>query len=94
MRTPSGCLTEGQPHWDRLGFVYQEQAICLYQAAAEGITILEYEGKQNHMAEAERRILTSARVVPGILVRGYPSALNRAGRIIGDRDPRGRPEVP
>ena len=78
-------LMEGQPYWDRLGFVYQEQAICLYQAAREGITILEGD-KDKHKAEAERRILTALELCLEYSIRAYPSALNRAGRIIGQRD--------
>jgi hypothetical protein len=80
-------LMEGQPYWDRLGFVYQEQAICLYQAAREGITILPGEDRDKHRSEAQRRILTALELCLEYSIRAYPSALNRAGRIIGESDP-------
>jgi hypothetical protein len=79
-------LTEGQPFWDRLGFVYQEQAICLFQAARADSTILEGEDKGKHRAEAERLILMALELCLEYSIRAYPSALNRAGRIVGDRD--------
>lgn len=77
-------LTEEQPYWDRLGLVYQEQAVCLYQADKDGIAIGAYP---NPKAEAERRIQRALELCQSYAIRAYPSALNRAGRIIGARDP-------
>jgi hypothetical protein len=76
-------LTEEGPYWDRLGFVYQEQAICLYQADREGIAIVT---DTDPKAEAEWRIGRALELCLEYAIRAYPSALNRAGRIIGDRD--------
>jgi tetratricopeptide (TPR) repeat protein/GTPase SAR1 family protein len=75
-------LTEERPYWDRLGLVYQQQAICLYQAGRDGIAIGTYP-----KAEAERRIQRALELCQSYAIRAYPSALNRAGRIIGARDP-------
>jgi tetratricopeptide (TPR) repeat protein len=79
-------LMEGQPYWDRLGFVYQEQAICLFQAAREGVTILQDQDRDGHKVEAERCIMLALELCLEYSIRAYPSALNRAGRIIGERD--------
>ena len=76
-------LTEDGPYWDRLGFVYQEQAICLYQADRDGIEILE---DADPKIEAEWRIQKALELCLEYAIRAYPSALNRAGRIIGNRD--------
>jgi AAA ATPase domain len=75
-------LLEGPTYWDRLGFVYQQQAICLYQAMRDGIIIGE-----NPAAEAEQLIQKALDLCLSRAIRGYPSALNRAGRIISDTDP-------
>lgn len=74
-------LLEGRPYWDRLGFVYQEQAICLHQAAQEGIEFVA-----NPRAEAERLIRRALELCLAYAIRAYPSALNRAGRIFGATD--------
>ena len=75
-------LTAEGPYWDRLGFVYQEQAICLYQAWRDGIKI-----GRDPAAEAQRRIQLALELCQSYAIRAYPSALNRAGRIIGATDP-------
>ncbi len=75
-------LTEERPYWDRLGLVYQQQAICLHQADRDGIAIGTYP-----KAEAERRIQRALELCQSYAIRAYPSALNRAGRIVGARDP-------
>lgn len=71
-------LLQGRRYWGRLGFIYQEQAVCLYQAAEDGIKIT-----RNPLAEAENRIKKALDLCLMHSIRGYPSALNRAGRIIG-----------
>ncbi len=65
-----------------LGLLYQEQAICLFQAAQ-----LEIEVVPNAMSKAERLIISALDICRDHAIRHYPSALNRAGRIIGDREP-------
>lgn len=77
-------LLAERPYWDRLGFVYQEQAICLYQAARDRIPI---DGGMDLMAEAGRLIRKALELCLAYAIRAYPSALNRAGRIIGAADP-------
>ena len=81
-REAERLLLKERPYWDRLGFVYQEQAICLYQAAQEGITLVP-----DPMAEANWRIRRALDLCLTYAIRGYPSALNRAGRIVGATDP-------
>jgi tetratricopeptide (TPR) repeat protein len=75
-------LRAERPYWDRLGFVYQEQAICLYQAQRDGIKIGD-----DPYGEAERRIQIALELCQSYAIRAYPSALNRAGRIISKKDP-------
>jgi tetratricopeptide (TPR) repeat protein len=64
-----------------LGLIYQEQAICLFQAAQQGISLVEDPSE-----EAERRIGLALDICRDQAVRHYPSALNRAGRIFGHKD--------
>ena len=69
-------------NWAWLGLVYQEQAICLFQAAAQdGIELVENSGQR-----AQRLITVALDLCRDLAVRGYPSALNRAGRIFGAAD--------
>ena len=75
-------LTEERPYWDRLGYVYQEQAICLFEASQDRIAIVS-----EPRAEAERRIRMALELCLAYAIRTYPSALNRAGLIIGATDP-------
>jgi tetratricopeptide (TPR) repeat protein len=63
-------------NWSRLGFIYQEQAICLYQAAQDGIALVP-----EPLAEARLRIKKALSICVTNSIRSYPSALNRAGRI-------------
>lgn len=68
-------------NWSWLGVVYQEQAICLYQALHDGIDLLP--GRDS--ADQAKRLITRALdICRDQSVRAYPSALNRAGRIFGD----------
>jgi tetratricopeptide (TPR) repeat protein len=75
-------LLQGRRHWSWMGLIYQEQAICLYQAAEDGITIIPDQDD-----EARKRIARALEICAAQLIRGYPAALNRAGRILGDADP-------
>lgn len=75
--------------WPWLGLVYQEQAICLFEAAQENVA-LDFRGvpvAATPLEEAERRILRALELCRDLAFRAYPSALNRAGRILGARDP-------
>jgi tetratricopeptide (TPR) repeat protein len=75
--------------WPWLGLVYQEQAICLFEATQEGAS-LDLEGAPlatDLSEEAERRILRALDLCRDLAFRAYPSALNRAGRIFGATDP-------
>jgi tetratricopeptide (TPR) repeat protein len=67
--------------WAWLGLIYQEQAICLFQVAEE-----QSELVSDPMSEAKRLITIALDLCRDLAVRGYPSALNRAGRIYGKED--------
>jgi tetratricopeptide (TPR) repeat protein len=67
--------------WAWLGLVYQEQAICLFQAAQEGIKLAD-----DPVDRSEVLIRRSLDICRDHAVRSYPSALNRAGRILGATD--------
>jgi tetratricopeptide (TPR) repeat protein len=71
-------------NWSWLGLVYQEQAICLYQAwdGGQGLSLLP-EGR-DPLTQSKRLITLALDLCRDLAVRGYPSALNRAGRIYGD----------
>ena len=75
-------LLQQRRYWGRLGFIYQEQAICLYQASRDGIKLIA-----DQMADARQRITRALDICVANSVRGYPSALNRAGRIFAATDP-------
>jgi tetratricopeptide (TPR) repeat protein len=73
--------------WSWLGLIYQEQAICLYQATSDGIELVP---GRDSVGEAKRLITLALDICRDQSVRGYPSALNRAGRIFGaDESDRG-----
>jgi len=65
-------------NWYWLGLIYQEQATCLFQAMDDHIML-----SGNPLGDAERLIIQSLGICRHAAVRGYPSALNRAGRIYG-----------
>lgn len=67
-------------NWSWLGVVYQEQAICLYQATLDGISLLP---GRDPLDQAKRLITRALDICRDQSMRGYPSALNRAGRIFG-----------
>ena len=77
-------IFQEQQNWPWLGLVYQEQAICLYQAAQDGIRLLP---DHDPLERARDRITLALGLCRDLAVRGYPSALNRAGRIFGHDDP-------
>jgi tetratricopeptide (TPR) repeat protein len=66
-----------------LGIIYQEQAICLYQAYLDGETSL---APGDPLDEAWRLADRAVKICRERSVRAFPSALNRAPRIIGDKD--------
>lgn len=68
--------------WPWLGTIYQEQAICLYQAEGENLEL-----NTDQMAQARDLIVQALEICRDHSVRAYPSALNRAGRIFGHTDP-------
>jgi tetratricopeptide (TPR) repeat protein len=71
-------LLEVRPNWGWLGIIYQEQAICLHQALQDGVELVD-----DPTAEAKRLITHAIEICLTQSIRGYPSALNRAGRIFG-----------
>ncbi len=72
-----------QRNWSWLGLIYQEQAICLFQAAQDGVVLTP---NRDQLGQAKRLITLALDICHEQAVRGYPSALNRAGRIFGGED--------
>lgn len=67
---------EGSKNWPWLGVLYQEMAICLHQAAREGVELIpELRGDAMSLVQQSLDICRESNA------RSYPSALNRAGRI-------------
>jgi hypothetical protein len=77
-------IFQEQRNWSWLGLVYQEQAICLFQAAQDGENLTP---GRDPIDQAKRLILLALDICQDQAVRGYPSALNRAARIFGQDDP-------
>lgn len=75
-------IFNGQRSWPWLGTLYQEQAICLFQAAEDGVSLIPGRDAE----EARRRAVLALDICRDQSVRDYPSALNRAGRIFGRDD--------
>jgi len=73
-------------NWSWLGLVYQEQAICLFQASEEGISLLSGQDR-DPIDQAKRLIRLALDLCGDLAIRGYPSALNRAARILGNDEP-------
>jgi tetratricopeptide (TPR) repeat protein len=67
-------------NWSWLGVVYQEQAICLFQATHDKVNLVPGRDPIDHARNLITRALDICRDQS---VRSYPSALNRAGRIFG-----------
>jgi tetratricopeptide (TPR) repeat protein len=78
-------IFQGQRSWAWLGLIYQEQAICLLQAQNEGVSLLAPD--RDPYETACRLVTYSMDLCRDQAVRGYPSALNRAGRIFGRDQP-------
>lgn len=76
------AIFQEQHNFAWLGIIYQEQAICLFQAAQDDVILIE---DRDQMAQA-KRLITLALDICHDVDRGYPSALNRAGRIFGADD--------
>jgi hypothetical protein len=68
-----------------LGVLYQEQAICLFQSIQAGVQLLAPD--EDPAEHAESLILQSLDLCRVLNARYYPPALNRAGRIVGSKDP-------
>jgi tetratricopeptide (TPR) repeat protein len=69
-------------NWAWLGVVYQEQAVCAFQANASGLELVPAP-EPNPEEWAKRQITVALDLCRDLAVRSYPSALNRAGRIFG-----------
>jgi hypothetical protein len=76
-------IFQGRRDWSWLGQIYQQQAICLVQAMEDGINLVP---DKDQAEQAKRLITWSLDICQDQNVRGYPSALNRAGRIFGADD--------
>lgn len=72
--------------WSWLGLIYQEQAICLFQASQEGTSLLS-DRKRDPIDQAKRLITLALDLCGDLSIRGYPSALNRAARIFSKDEP-------
>ena len=77
-------IFHGGRSWAWLGVIYQEQAICLFQAVQDGINLIP--GK-DPLQTAKHLITLALDICSDQAVRNYPSALNRAGRIFGPDEP-------
>lgn len=76
-------IFEEHRNWPWLGLIYQEQAICLFQATEDNVVLTT---DREPIDEAKRLITVSLDICRDQAVRNYPSALNRAGRIFGRDD--------
>jgi tetratricopeptide (TPR) repeat protein len=76
-------LFHGRRNWSWLGAIYQQQAICLFQAAQDDAVLIE---ARDPIEYAKRLITLALDICRDQNVRSYPSALNRAGRIFGQDD--------
>jgi tetratricopeptide (TPR) repeat protein len=74
-------IFHGERSWTWLGVIYQEQAICLFQAMQDGINL-----HRDPLDRAKQLISLSLDICRDQAIRNYPSALNRAGRIFGYED--------
>jgi len=78
-------IFQGLGNWPWLGQIYQQQAICLFQAARHGLNLVI--GKERDAdQQAKQLIVLALDICRDSAPRGYPSALNRAGRIFGRHD--------
>ncbi|MFL6118150.1 tetratricopeptide repeat protein [Actinophytocola sp.] len=65
-----------------LGLIYQEQAICLFQAHQADVEL-----HPDQFERAKLLVVQAVDICRERAVRSYPSALNRAGRILGVENP-------
>jgi hypothetical protein len=82
-------IFQGQRNWSWLGTIYQQQAVCLFQATQGNIYLVldrESEHERDMLQQAKRRIIWALDICRDQNLRAYPSALNRAGRILGQED--------
>ena len=77
-------IFHGARSWTWLGIIYQEQAICLFQAIQDKTNLVP---DMDPLERAKRLIRLSLDICRDQAVRNYPAALNRAGRIFGSEDP-------
>ena len=74
-------IFHGERSWTWLGVIYQEQAVCLFQAMQDGINL-----HRDPIERAKHLISLSLDICRDQAIRNYPSALNRAGRIFGHEE--------
>jgi tetratricopeptide (TPR) repeat protein len=74
--------------WSWLGVIYQEQAICLFHAWEDGLLLGDNQSLIIQLDEAGELARKAIEICSAWSVRNHPSALNRAGRIIGHSRPR------
>jgi hypothetical protein len=88
-------IFQGQRNWSWLGTIYQQQAICLFQAIQASISLVQdrdddrgqaRDQERDPVEQANRRIIWALDICRDQNIRAYPSALNRAGRIVGQQD--------
>jgi tetratricopeptide (TPR) repeat protein len=65
-----------------LGLIYQEQAICLFQAHQADVEL-----QPDQFDRAKLLVIQAVDICRERAVRSYPSALNRAGRILAVENP-------
>ena len=75
------AIFQAHGSWAWLGQIYQEQAICLLQANQAGVPLAD-----DALDRAQSLIERALEICRDRAIRGYPSALNRAGRIFGVTD--------
>jgi tetratricopeptide (TPR) repeat protein len=68
--------------WSWLGIIYQEQAICLFQADQDDVCLTV---RRDQLGQAKRLAVLALDICHDF-ERAYPSALNRAGRIFSEDD--------
>ena len=69
-------------YWNWLGVIFQQKAICLHQALQDDIRLTNDPAR-----DAQELIKKALDICLSHSIRGYPSALNRAGRIFGQDNP-------
>jgi tetratricopeptide (TPR) repeat protein len=73
--------------WPWLGMIYQEEAICLFQSSRFGILVdKDFATKDDVVTRAQNLARQALDICSRYNLRAYPSALNRASRILGRHD--------